>query len=197
MTTHSLFPRLSPAGVLAYSADHERYFAEHQRLMAAGRVYDAIREAQALAFLRTVMRDSGLPLPSLPMEVEIFVLVEERRELVDHNATYWLPEHQALADMLDERLDQLRATRRDADPPAGAPPIRTEAKRRTSTLDDLRNGPPTVDIPTASRLLGVSRSYGFELAARGEFPAKVISVGRKLRVVTASLLELLDGRGPS
>jgi predicted DNA-binding transcriptional regulator AlpA len=60
------------------------------------------------------------------------------------------------------------------------------------TLDDLRKGPPTVDIPTAAKALGISRSYGFELAKRGEFPAKVIPVGRHLRVVTASLLELLE-----
>jgi predicted DNA-binding transcriptional regulator AlpA len=60
------------------------------------------------------------------------------------------------------------------------------------TLDDLRNGPPTIDIPTASEALGISRSYGFELAKRGEFPCRVITVGNRLRVVTASLLALLD-----
>lgn len=70
--------------------------------------------------------------------------------------------------------------------------VRGITPRAAITLDDIRSWPPTVDIPTASKPLGISRSYGFELAKRGEFPCRVITVGNRLRVVTASLLALLD-----
>lgn len=62
---------------------------------------------------------------------------------------------------------------------------------KATTVDISKLGPAT-DIPTASRLLGISRSYGFQLAKQGKFPARVIEVGSRLRVVTASLLELLE-----
>jgi hypothetical protein len=51
---------------------------------------------------------------------------------------------------------------------------------------------PTTDIPVAARLIGISRSYAFELAKRGEFPCRVIKVGNRYRVVTASLVALLE-----
>jgi predicted DNA-binding transcriptional regulator AlpA len=59
-------------------------------------------------------------------------------------------------------------------------------------LAEVRALPPTTDITTAARILGISPSYGYELANRGEFPAKVIMVGTRYRVVTASLLALLE-----
>jgi excisionase family DNA binding protein len=63
----------------------------------------------------------------------------------------------------------------------------------SSTLDEVRALPPTTDVPIASQYLGVSKSYGYELCARGEFPCRVIKVGNRYRVVTASLLALLEG----
>ena len=65
--------------------------------------------------------------------------------------------------------------------------------RRVPTLDEVRGGPPTLDIPAACGLIGISRSYGFELAKRGEFPCRVIKVGSRWRVLRAALLALLDG----
>ena len=50
------------------------------------------------------------------------------------------------------------------------------------TLDDVRTGPPTLDVATAGRLLGISRSYAFELARRGEFPCRLLKVGSRYRV---------------
>ncbi len=61
------------------------------------------------------------------------------------------------------------------------------------TLRELRNGPPTVDVRTACRVLGISRSHGYNLIAAGEFPAKVITVGSRRRVITVSLLRLIEG----
>jgi predicted DNA-binding transcriptional regulator AlpA len=61
------------------------------------------------------------------------------------------------------------------------------------TLGELRTGPPTVDVGTACRALGISRSHGYDLIVAGEFPAKVIIVGHSRRVITMSLVRLLEG----
>lgn len=61
--------------------------------------------------------------------------------------------------------------------------------------------PASVDLwPTAGRALGLGRSKTFELAARGEFPARVLRLGRLRKVPTADLLRALgeipdDGGG--
>lgn len=62
---------------------------------------------------------------------------------------------------------------------------------RMPTLDEIRAWPATVDPATGGRAFGISRSYAYELARRGDFPAKVLKVGGKLRVVTASILASL------
>lgn len=64
---------------------------------------------------------------------------------------------------------------------------------RTVSHDDIRVGPPTLDVATAGRLLGISRSYAFELAKRGEFPCRLLKVGTRWRVPRSALLELLEG----
>ena len=60
------------------------------------------------------------------------------------------------------------------------------------TLDEVRTWPATVDVPTAALACGFSRSHAYDLVRRGEFPARVIRVGSRIRVVTASLIELLS-----
>jgi excisionase family DNA binding protein len=63
------------------------------------------------------------------------------------------------------------------------------------TLDEIRSWPATVvDIPTAARALGISRSYAFELVRRGDFPCRCIRVGNRYRVPTNALLALLEGQ---
>ena len=64
---------------------------------------------------------------------------------------------------------------------------------RQPTLDEIRAWPATVDLTTAAPALGISRSYAYELARRGELPCRVMHVGSRLRVVTSSLLPLLEG----
>jgi excisionase family DNA binding protein len=61
------------------------------------------------------------------------------------------------------------------------------------TIDDIRTGPPTLDVATAGRLLGISRSYAFELARRGEFPCRLLRVGSRYRVPRTALVALLEG----
>jgi predicted DNA-binding transcriptional regulator AlpA len=51
--------------------------------------------------------------------------------------------------------------------------------------------PVTVDVPTAAWALGLGRSTAYELARCGEFPCRVLRVGRSYRVPTADLLRVL------
>jgi excisionase family DNA binding protein len=63
---------------------------------------------------------------------------------------------------------------------------------RTASNIDVRNLPPMVDVPTAAAVLGISRSYAFELARRGDLPVKCIKVGSRYRVPRSALVALLD-----
>lgn len=60
------------------------------------------------------------------------------------------------------------------------------------TLDEVRAWPATVDVTQAARPFGISRAFAYELVARGEFPARVITVGGRRRVVTASIVAALE-----
>lgn len=61
------------------------------------------------------------------------------------------------------------------------------------TLDEIREWPATVGVPEAARAIGISKSHFFELIKRGEAPVGVLSYGARHRVVTASLVRLLEG----
>jgi predicted DNA-binding transcriptional regulator AlpA len=50
----------------------------------------------------------------------------------------------------------------------------------------------TTDIPAASAILGISKNYGFKLAAEGKFPG-ARRVGNRWVVSTKALLAFLDG----
>lgn len=64
------------------------------------------------------------------------------------------------------------------------------------TIAEIQGWPATVDPATGGAAFGISRSYAYELVRRGEFPAKVIKVGGKTRIVTASILAALSGETP-
>lgn len=72
----------------------------------------------------------------------------------------------------------------------------TAPPRQRPTLAEIRAWPASVSIPLASTAFGFSRSHGFELAARGEFPAKVIRAGGRWLVVTASIVSALSAEAP-
>lgn len=59
------------------------------------------------------------------------------------------------------------------------------------TLAEVLALPLMVDVTTAARALGLSRSTGYQLAKRGEFPCRVLHVGSSYRVPTAELLRIL------
>jgi excisionase family DNA binding protein len=51
----------------------------------------------------------------------------------------------------------------------------------------------TVSLPHAGRVLGIGKSTAYELAARGEFPVRVLQLGRKKLVSRSELEAFLAG----
>jgi predicted DNA-binding transcriptional regulator AlpA len=64
---------------------------------------------------------------------------------------------------------------------------------RPPTLAEIRQQwPPTIDVERAGAAFGISRSHAYALIARGEFPASVIKVGERYRVITESIINALS-----
>ncbi|SDM47686.1 hypothetical protein SAMN04487981_101648 [Streptomyces sp. cf386] len=61
------------------------------------------------------------------------------------------------------------------------------------TLDEIRAWPATVSVPTAATALGISKTYLHALIKRGDAPVKVLPLDGRHRVITASLVRLLEG----
>jgi hypothetical protein len=68
---------------------------------------------------------------------------------------------------------------------------RTGTADRAMTRDELLALPPAIPLETANRALGISRSNGYALAKRGQYPCRVLRLGNAYRVVTAELHTLL------
>jgi hypothetical protein len=64
-------------------------------------------------------------------------------------------------------------------------PLRSTAKEALLAKCRARTA---VSIPEASAAWNIGANLGYELAARGEFPCRVVRLGRKLLVPTADLL---------
>ncbi|MEU8803199.1 helix-turn-helix domain-containing protein [Spirillospora sp. NPDC048819] len=62
---------------------------------------------------------------------------------------------------------------------------------QTMRYDELDTLPTVVSIMTAARALGLSRTYAYELAKRGDFPCRIIRIGTTYRVPSAELRKLL------
>lgn len=61
------------------------------------------------------------------------------------------------------------------------------------TLAQIREQwPATVDVPNAGAAFGLSRSYSYDLVSRGEFPATVMKLGSRYRVLTESIIRVLS-----
>ncbi|MFJ8790104.1 hypothetical protein [Streptomyces sp. NPDC102462] len=69
--------------------------------------------------------------------------------------------------------------------------IETAGRPRGMTREELLALPAAVDLDTGNRALSLGRSKGYELAKRGQYPCKVLRLGKAYRVVTADLLDLL------
>ncbi|MEU9869429.1 DNA-binding protein [Actinomadura sp. NPDC048021] len=62
---------------------------------------------------------------------------------------------------------------------------------RPLTNAELAELPTVVDISTAARALGLTRSYAYQLAKQDQFPCKILRIGICYRVPTAALQALL------
>ncbi|MER6307903.1 hypothetical protein [Streptomyces sp. NPDC001657] len=65
------------------------------------------------------------------------------------------------------------------------------AKPLGMSREELLALPAAIDLDTGNRALGLGRSKGYALAKQGQYPCKVLRLGKAYRVVTADLLELL------
>lgn len=65
---------------------------------------------------------------------------------------------------------------------------------RGMTLTQIRKLPATIDVETAACALGHSRSASYEAIRTGRFPVRTIRVGHRIRVLTADLIRVLEGR---
>jgi hypothetical protein len=62
---------------------------------------------------------------------------------------------------------------------------------RTWTPCEVAELPVVIDVVTAGEVLSLGRTASYEMARTGTFPVPVLRVGRRYRVVTRHLLELL------
>jgi hypothetical protein len=67
-------------------------------------------------------------------------------------------------------------------------------KSRGVTLAEIkRSWPPTCDVEDSARALGVSRASAYQSIADGTYPVEVVRVNRRMRVLTHSLVAVLEG----
>lgn len=64
------------------------------------------------------------------------------------------------------------------------------------TLNDIRGWPATVAVGDAASALGCSRAHAYEAIRTGTFPARTLRVGKRIVVVTSSIVAALDGAEP-
>ncbi|MGW3392798.1 DNA-binding protein [Streptomyces hydrogenans] len=60
------------------------------------------------------------------------------------------------------------------------------------TLEEVRKWPATCEVTKAAQALGVSRAKLYGQIKSDTAPVKVLRFGRSVRVVTASLIRLLE-----
>jgi predicted DNA-binding transcriptional regulator AlpA len=68
-------------------------------------------------------------------------------------------------------------------------------KQDQPSLEEVRAWPASVNVRDAARALGVSPSHAYAAIKAKDFPAKVINVGARLKVSTASIIEVLEAQG--
>ena len=75
---------------------------------------------------------------------------------------------------------------------SSSPSRATRQRSERPTLAEVRAWPATVSVEQGARAFGVSRAHAYELARKGDFPAKTLKVGRRTVVLTASILHAID-----
>lgn len=70
---------------------------------------------------------------------------------------------------------------------------RTVQQPKGPTLAEVRAWPATVSVDLAARAIGISKSGAYECIRVGTFPARVLRVGGRVRVITSSIVAVLEG----
>jgi predicted DNA-binding transcriptional regulator AlpA len=65
---------------------------------------------------------------------------------------------------------------------------------RVAAMTTVSDTPAVVDLPVAAQMLGVGRTFAYQLVRDGQWPTPIIRVGRLIKVPTAPLRDLLEGR---
>ncbi len=68
----------------------------------------------------------------------------------------------------------------------------TASGARVWTEQEIRGLGMTTDVEVAGAILGIGRTKAYEMAKNGEFPVKILRIGRCYRVSVPALLKLLD-----
>lgn len=60
------------------------------------------------------------------------------------------------------------------------------------TLNEIAGWPAVVSVKQAAQALGISKSTAYALIQSGDFPVKVVRLGGRYGVLTASIVKLLS-----
>lgn len=71
-------------------------------------------------------------------------------------------------------------------------PSPTVEGERGMSLEELLALPVAFDLDTSNRALDIGRTKGFQLAKTGDYPCRVLRIGRTYRVSRADLLRTLN-----
>ncbi|MFJ7590818.1 helix-turn-helix domain-containing protein [Streptomyces sp. NPDC097617] len=68
---------------------------------------------------------------------------------------------------------------------------------RGLTVEEVLSLPAAVDLVTAGRACGISRTTAYDLARRGKFPVPLLRLGAQYRARRVDLLDLLGIEQPA
>jgi hypothetical protein len=64
-------------------------------------------------------------------------------------------------------------------------------KTAQMSREEMLSLPVSFDLNQSNRALGLGRTYGYDLAKRGDYPIRVLRIGNKYRVTRADLFRYL------
>jgi helix-turn-helix protein len=68
---------------------------------------------------------------------------------------------------------------------------RSEGNAQVWTMDAIRALGATTDVETAAAILGIGRTKAYALAKAGQFPVRLLRVGRRYLVPVPAILKVL------
>lgn len=69
--------------------------------------------------------------------------------------------------------------------------VATGPGARSMTLEELLALPPTVNVTTAARALGIGVHKAYDLIKGGSFPVQTLTLGSTVKIPTAALWRVL------